>query len=89
MCEEVHLNLAYRWFCRLGVDGNAPAALKRELIVQPFGFFCLRQTRQSHAREDYALLPLLEDTVYTRNRDCEGSALVPHAQREPSRVRHC
>jgi superfamily II DNA/RNA helicase len=42
---------------------HAPAALKRELIVQPFGFFCLRQTWQSHAREDYALLPLLEDTV--------------------------
>lgn len=20
LCEEVHLNLAYRWFCRLGVD---------------------------------------------------------------------
>jgi transposase len=24
LCEEVHLNLAYRWFCRLGLDGNAP-----------------------------------------------------------------
>src|ERR1700732_2974160 len=24
LCEEVHLNLAYRWFCRLGVDGKAP-----------------------------------------------------------------
>ena len=21
-CEEVHLNLAYRWFCRLGLDGD-------------------------------------------------------------------
>ena len=20
MCEEVHLNLFYRWFCRLGLD---------------------------------------------------------------------
>lgn len=42
---------------------HAPAALERELIVQPFGFFCLRQTWQSQARKDYALLPLLEDTV--------------------------
>src|SRR6202166_2832953 len=25
LCEEVHLNLAYRWFCRLGVDGDVPA----------------------------------------------------------------
>jgi hypothetical protein len=23
-CEEVHLNLAYRWFCRLGLDGDLP-----------------------------------------------------------------
>jgi IS5 family transposase len=23
-CEEVHLNLAYRWFCRLGLDGEVP-----------------------------------------------------------------
>jgi transposase len=22
--EEVHLNLAYRWFCRLDVDGEVP-----------------------------------------------------------------
>ena len=21
LCEEVHPNLAYRWFCRLGLDG--------------------------------------------------------------------
>src|SRR3974377_548951 len=24
LCEEVHLNLAYRWFCRLGLDGQVP-----------------------------------------------------------------
>ena len=24
LCEEVHLNPAYRWFCRLGLDGKAP-----------------------------------------------------------------
>jgi hypothetical protein len=23
-CEDVHLNLAYRWFCRLGLDGAVP-----------------------------------------------------------------
>src|SRR4030081_1877954 len=22
LCEEVHLNLAYRWFCGLGLDGS-------------------------------------------------------------------
>src|SRR3954452_17210357 len=24
LCEEVHLNLAYRWFCRLALDGAVP-----------------------------------------------------------------
>jgi Transposase domain (DUF772) len=24
LCEEVHLNLAYRWFCRLGLQGKVP-----------------------------------------------------------------
>src|SRR6202166_4497337 len=24
LCDEVHLNLAYRWFCRLGPDGCVP-----------------------------------------------------------------
>jgi transposase len=28
LCGEVHLNLAYRWFCRLGLDG-------RSLITRP------------------------------------------------------
>jgi len=23
LCDEVHLNLAYRWFCRLGLDSKA------------------------------------------------------------------
>lgn len=24
LCEEVHVNLAYRWFCRLGLEGEIP-----------------------------------------------------------------
>src|SRR3954453_8853444 len=24
LCEEVHLNLSYRWFCRLGLDADVP-----------------------------------------------------------------
>lgn len=24
LCEEVHLNLAYRWFCRLGLEARVP-----------------------------------------------------------------
>ena len=24
LCEEVHFNLVYRWFCRLGLEGEVP-----------------------------------------------------------------
>jgi transposase len=24
LCDETHLNLAYRWFCRLGLEGAVP-----------------------------------------------------------------
>jgi transposase len=24
LCDEVHLNRAYRWFCRLGLEGDVP-----------------------------------------------------------------
>jgi len=24
LCEEAHLNLAYRWFCRLGLNDKRP-----------------------------------------------------------------
>lgn len=24
LCEEIHLNLAYRWFCRLGLENAVP-----------------------------------------------------------------
>ena len=29
LCDEVHLNLAYRWFCRLGLEARFP-------IIRPF-----------------------------------------------------
>ena len=38
LCEEIHLNLAYRWFCDLGLDGRVPdhaeimAPAKEELV---------------------------------------------------------
>ena len=33
LCEEVHLNLAYRWFCRLGLDGVGARPL--DLLEEP------------------------------------------------------
>jgi hypothetical protein len=34
LCEEVHLNLAYRWFCRLGLD-DMLAWLVEEKKIEP------------------------------------------------------
>jgi transposase len=30
LCEEVDLNLAYRWFCRLGLDGKVASSSQPE-----------------------------------------------------------
>src|SRR5262249_32311647 len=36
LCEEVHLNLGYRWFCRLGLDGlrggTSGASVRRDVF---------------------------------------------------------
>lgn len=39
---------------------SVPTKVKRELAAQPFGFFGLRQTWSTKAREDYALRALLD-----------------------------
>ena len=31
LCEEVHLNLAYRWFCRLGLDARCRITSKQRV----------------------------------------------------------
>lgn len=42
-------------------QASTPAAVKRELMAHPFGLFGLLQTWSTTAREDYSLLPLLQD----------------------------
>jgi len=38
LCEEVHLNLAYRWFCRLGLEDEVnPQTWARRLSETPKG----------------------------------------------------
>jgi|SRR6266404_3048371 len=33
LCEDVHLNLAYRWFCRLGLEGEVPEQVIQDRCV--------------------------------------------------------
>jgi hypothetical protein len=61
--EIVTLKIRLREVRQQVTNKNAPASLERSLTVQPFAFFCLHQTWQSQDRNDYSLLPLLEEPV--------------------------
>src|SRR5829696_8124629 len=60
LCEEVHLNLAYRWFCRLGLDGEVP------------DHSTFSKNRHGRFRESDLLRRLFEIVV----RRCIGEGLV-------------
>ena len=60
LCEEVHLNLAYRWFCGLGLDGKVP----------DHSTFSLN--RNGRFRESDILRHVFESVV----RRCMGEGLV-------------
>jgi transposase len=60
LCEEVHLNLAYRWFCRLSLDGDV------------LGHSTFSKNRHGRLRDSDVLRRLFE-TVLAR---CVGEGLV-------------
>jgi transposase len=60
LCEEVHLNLAYRWFCRLGLEGKVP------------DHSTFSRNRHGRFRESNILRHLFEATVQT----CIDTGLV-------------
>lgn len=60
LCEEVHLNLAYRWFCRLGLEGDVP------------DHSTFSKNRHGRFRESNLLRELFESVV----RRCMAEGLV-------------
>jgi transposase len=38
LCEEVHLNLAYRWFCRLGLERTLSRTIRPSQRTVTAGF---------------------------------------------------
>ncbi|SDG32708.1 transposase [Thalassobaculum litoreum] len=60
LCEEVHLNLAYRWFCRLGLEGDVP------------DHSTFSKTRHGRFRESDLLRELFETVL----RRCMAEGLV-------------
>ena len=61
LCNEVHLNLAYRWFCRLGLEGAVP---------DPSTF---SKNRYGRFRESDIHRVLFEEVV----EQCREAGLVP------------
>ncbi len=62
---------------------GAPVAIERQLTAPPFGLFCLLQTWASTDREDYALLPLLDQPPHFTTARRKGGAwrLTPNGNR--------
>jgi transposase len=60
LCEEVHLNLAYRWFCRLGLEDRVP------------DHSTFSKTRHGRFRESGAFRHLFESVL----RRCMSAGLV-------------
>lgn len=66
LCEEVHLNLAYRWFCRLDLADRVPGHSTFSKIV-PLGRLLRNRLRAVHGRvRDSELLRLLFETTVAR-----------------------
>lgn len=61
LCSEVHLNLAYRWFCRLGLEGTVP------------DHSTFTKNRYGRFRESDVYRLLFEDVV----EQCRAAGLVP------------
>ena len=55
LCEEVHLNLAYRWFCRLGLEDRVPE------------HSTFTKNRHGRFRESEAFRHLFEALVWSRS----------------------
>jgi hypothetical protein len=72
LCEEVHLNLAYRWFCRLDLEGDVP------------DHSTFSKNRHGRFRHSDLLRQLFETTVHDHERDlyvCPGGKELRQRQR--------
>jgi len=73
LCDEVHLDLAYRWFCRLGLEGDVPD-------VKP-----LRYEPDNPPSKSYLLLPdaMLSDPDSLRSWMARSAAGLKPTSKKP------
>jgi transposase len=53
LCEEVRYNLAYRWFCRLSLEDEAPDHSSLSRIRDRYGEEIFETVFVAHANDDY------------------------------------
>jgi hypothetical protein len=86
LCDEVHLNLAYRWFCRLGLEDRVPDhttfALNRHGRFRDSGAF--RLVFESVVRRCMAAALLCSGAPSRRKRAASSSGPLGRCTRETS-----
>ncbi len=59
LCEEIHYNLAYRWFCRLSLDDDVPdhSSLTRirDRLGEELVATCFGRLSRCAGRKDWSL----------------------------------
>ena len=83
LCEEVHLNQAYRWFCRLGLDGDVPdhsTFSKNRQAVSATVICCGGCSKPSCARRGLRLLNYLIDVENAVIVDVEPTIAIRQAE---------
>src|SRR5690242_18548011 len=94
LCEEVHLNLAYRWFCRLGLEGHVPdhSTVSKNRHGRLRDSDLLRQVFESVLRRCLDEAPLLLHTSHLAarkgKRNCPGSQYSRLAADATMRCQH-
>ena len=85
LCEEVHLNLAYRWFCRLGLDGDGARSL--DLLEEPPWPFSRQRSAAAAVRDRAAALHRRGSG--RRRRLCRRRQFDPGRRQRPQPRRGC
>ncbi len=71
-CDEVHLNLAYHWFCKLGLEGDVP------------DHSTFPKNRHGRFRDSDLLRKLFETTVKRRIAEGLSTWIIPEITRRSS-----
>ena len=81
LCDEVHLNLAYRWFCRLGLSDRIPDPAT--ISMNRHGRFRVSELL-SHLFEGTVARCIAEGLVSGRRMEIDASSIEADANKQNS-----